>query len=247
MTNEAFNICCKDYLRLRRRFNLIVADPPYFKGPETRRYYGNTYSKKNIKRRDYDIIEDWNVPDMEWFLMVKMACDILIIWGANYYDFIGPVHLTPRKKDLEVWLAEHPIGWIVWDKCNGSSSYNDYELAWTNIDTPTVIYKFMWNGMNQGKNIFEGHIMQGNKKLNEIRIHCTQKPTFLYKWIYYTYAKPGYTILDTHLGSGSSRIAAWDMNYDFYGCEKDKTIFIKQEKRFEKHKLKSINQTKLFI
>lgn len=54
----------------------------------------------------------------------------------------------------------------------------------------------------------EGWIMQGNKKLNEKRIHPTQKPVALYAWLLSNYAQPGDRILDTHLGSGSSMIAA---------------------------------------
>lgn len=77
--------------------------------------------------------------------------------------------------------------------------------------------------------------MQGNKKLNEKRIHPTQKPVALYKWILQTYAEKGFRILDTHLGSGSSRIAAYDMGYDFTGYEIDLDMFQKQEERYLDH------------
>lgn len=87
----------------------------------------------------------------------------------------------------------------------------------------------------RGKNSSEGHIMQGNKALNEKRIHPTQKPVALYEWIYRRYAKPGDKILDTHLGSGSSRIAAYDAGLDFVGCEIDPYYFAAQEERFAAH------------
>ena len=77
--------------------------------------------------------------------------------------------------------------------------------------------------------------MQGNKALNEVRIHPTQKPVALYAWIYAKYAKPGYRILDTHLGSGSSRIAAYDAGLDFDGYEIDPYYFKAQEERFRAH------------
>lgn len=64
------------------------------------------------------------------------------------------------------------------------------------------------------------------------RIHPTQKPVALYAWIFQHYAKPGDKILDTHLGSGSSRIAAFDAGLDFVGYEIDKDYFDKQEERF---------------
>lgn len=67
------------------------------------------------------------------------------------------------------------------------------------------------------------------------RIHPTQKPIALYKWLLQNYAKPGDKILDTHLGSGSSRIAAYDMGFDFWATELDKYYFEAQEKRFAAH------------
>lgn len=77
--------------------------------------------------------------------------------------------------------------------------------------------------------------MQGNKQKNEVRIHPTQKPIALYTWIFSRYAKQGDKILDTHLGSGSSRIAAYDAGLDFTGFEIDKEYFEKQEERFAAH------------
>lgn len=75
------------------------------------------------------------------------------------------------------------------------------------------------------------------------RFHPTQKPVELYEWIFSRYAKQGDRILDTHLGSGSSRIAAYDAGLDFVGCELDKEYFDKQEARFAAHSA----QTSLFV
>lgn len=69
----------------------------------------------------------------------------------------------------------------------------------------------------------------------ETRIHPTQKPVALYRWIFQHYAKPGDKILDTHLGSGSSRIAAYDAGLDFTGYEIDADYFRKQEEWFNAH------------
>ena len=111
----------------------------------------------------------------------------------------------------------------------------------------------MWNGMCQGRSVAEGRVMQGNKALNEERIHPTQKPIALYVWLLQKFAKPGWKILDTHLGSGSSRIAAYGLGFDFYGCEIDKKYFDAMNKRFEQHCLgierignKVIQQPSLF-
>lgn len=69
----------------------------------------------------------------------------------------------------------------------------------------------------------------------DFRIHPTQKPVALYSWIFRRYAKQGDKILDTHLGSGSSRIAAYDAGLDFVGCEIDRDYFKAQEERFAAH------------
>lgn len=78
-------------------------------------------------------------------------------------------------------------------------------------------------------------MLQGDMKDKENRIHPTQKPVALYRWLYQNYAKDGDKILDTHLGSGSSRIAAYDAGLDFYGYEIDEVFFKEQEERFERH------------
>ncbi len=75
--------------------------------------------------------------------------------------------------------------------------------------------------------------MQGNKSKNEIRIHPTQKPVNLYKWILLNYAKQGDKILDTHVGSASSLIACYEMGFDFLGFEKDKEVFNLASNRLE--------------
>ena len=87
--------------------------------------------------------------------------------------------------------------------------------------------------MMQGKSIHEGHIQQGNKTLNEKRIHPTQKPVALYSWIFQKYAKPGQMILDTHVGSGSSRIAAYDAGLYFTGFEISQEYFLLQKERYK--------------
>lgn len=97
--------------------------------------------------------------------------------------------------------------------------------------TSVRLFRFMWNGMMQGKSIKEGHIQQGDKRLNEKRIHPTQKPVALYKWILQNYAKPGDLILDTHVGSASSLIACYDMGIDYVGFEIDAKMYNDANKR----------------
>jgi len=94
----------------------------------------------------------------------------------------------------------------------------------------------MWNGMMQGKSIEEGWIMQGNKKLNEKRIHPTQKPVALYEWIVQRYFQPGWKVLDTHVGSASSLIAYHKHGIKYVGFELDKKYFKDAKERLEEFK-----------
>lgn len=95
----------------------------------------------------------------------------------------------------------------------------------------------MWNGMFQGKSISEGHIQQGNKSLNEKRIHPTQKPIILYDWLIKKYAKEGFKILDTHVGSGSSLIACEKAGLDYVGFEINKYYYDLASDRLQEYKM----------
>lgn len=212
-----YNMDCMEAMRTMpdKCFDLAVVDPPYFSGPEKRGYYGTRESKLGV-HRDYPISPTWIVPGEEYFTELIRVSKNYVVWGCNYFEF----HFAPGR--------------IVWDKCNAASSFSDCELAATNAHDSTRLFRFMWNGMCQGVP-GNGAKMQGNKAKNEIRIHPTQKPVALYAWIFNRYAKPGNKILDTHLGSGSSRIAAYDAGLDFTGFEINKEYFGKQEKRFSEH------------
>lgn len=106
-------------------------------------------------------------------------------------------------------------GIIVWDKVQPWVNFSQVELAWTSFDRPAALFK-MCNTM-PGK------------------IHPTQKPIALYEWLFKKYAKPGDKILDTHLGSGSSRIAAYNAGLYFIGYEINELYFNLQEERYQKH------------
>lgn len=114
-------------------------------------------------------------------------------------------------------------GIIVWDKVQPWENFSQVELAWTSFDRPAALFK-MCNTM-PGK------------------IHPTQKPVALYEWIFKRYTERGMKILDTHLGSGSSRIAAYNAGLDFWGYEINKMYFDLQEERFQKH----ASQQNLFL
>lgn len=108
---------------------------------------------------------------------------------------------------------------LVWRKTNvppEGFSMAAAEYAWTSFNENALVFEFSATGQAG-------------------RFHPTQKPVELYAWIYKHFAKPGDKILDTHLGSGSSRIAAYDAGLDFVGYEIDEQYFEKQEARFERH------------
>ena len=98
--------------------------------------------------------------------------------------------------------------------------------------------EYAWTSFNDNAKVIDINMQ------NQIgRFHPTQKPVKLYEWIYSCYAKEGDKILDTHMGSGSSRIAAYNMGFDYVGCEIDKDYFEKEEERFREHSM----QINLFL
>ncbi len=109
-------------------------------------------------------------------------------------------------------------GWICWYKTDEikGRDFSEFELAWNSENVPAR------------------HVAMIPFQRNGSRIHPTQKPVALYRWLLQNYAKPGDTILDTHLGSGSSAIAAWEMGYTFTGIEIDKDYFDAAVERIKK-------------
>ena len=139
----------------------------------------------------------------------------------NYFNELFRV-----SKNQIIWGANYftsflpgSMGWIIWRKDRGDFSSSDAELAFSSFDRALREYT-----KNPLVLVREGGT-----------IHPTQKPIALYKWLLQNYAKPGDKILDTHLGSGSSRIAAYDMGFDFWGYELDSDYFEAMEKRFKTH------------
>jgi site-specific DNA-methyltransferase (adenine-specific) len=120
-------------------------------------------------------------------------------------------------------------GWIIWDKDRQKeTTFSDGEMAWTSFLSLLKITKLKYDG-------FLGMDSDG-------RMHPTQKPIKLYKWLLMNYAKPNDKILDTHLGSGSIAIACHDLGFDLTACELDTDYFNGALKRLENHKL----QLKIF-
>lgn len=216
MISEVKNMDCIEYMQqfTDKYFELAIVDPPYgIDVINTGFVGGNKLGKvKNYGSKNWDK----NAPLHNYFIELQRISKNQIIWGANHF-----IQNIPNANSS---------CWIVWDKDN-TGNFADCELAFTSFNTAVRKFEFRWNGM-----------LQGNMKNKENRIHPTQKPVALYRWLLQNYAKQGDKILDTHLGSGSSRIAADMEGFDFYACELDKDYFDASCKRFEEYKL----QQKLF-
>ena len=186
-------------------FDLAIVDPPYGIGMDSTHFVtkSSNASAKNYGKKDWDK----EAPSDIYFNELIRVSKNQIVWGAN--------HFIER-------INKNSSCWLVWDKNNGESVHADCELAWTSFRTAVKYIKYTWHGMRQQ-----------NMKQKEERIHPTQKPVALYEWLLKNYAKEGDKILDTHLGSGSSRIAAYKSGFNFVGFEIDQEYYDKQEKRFK--------------
>ena len=142
------------------------------------------------------------------------------------------VELFRVSKNQIIWGANHFISrmpydsscWLMWDKkFSDKVTFAQFEMAWTSFNSTCKKYDKFPTG-------------------SEVRMHPTQKPTGLYEWILSKYAENGMRILDTHVGSGSSRIACHYYGFDFVGFEIDKEYCESSEKRF----VDAISQQRLF-
>jgi site-specific DNA-methyltransferase (adenine-specific) len=193
-------------------FDIAVVDPPYGIGEDKTK----RPSRGKTKTKAH-ISKNWDKepPTIEYFNELKRVSKNQIIWGANHF-----IDKMPYKSSC----------WIVWDKKTVGNNA-DCELAYTSFKTAVRKFSYMWEGFWQEK--------MGDK---EKRIHPTQKPVDLYKWVLDKYAKQGDKILDTHLGSGSIAIACHDYKFELTACELDKEYFDKAMERINNH----VAQQKLF-
>ena len=209
--NEIYNMDCLEAMKEipDNYFELAIVDPPYGIGEngDRNKTRGNWAKPKDYKSFAGGDIES---PSVEYFNELRRVSKNQIIWGANH--FISKIPFDSPS-------------WVVWNKENGNNDFADCELAYTSFNTAVRKFSFRWSGM-----------LQGDMKNKENRIHPTQKPVALYKWLLNNYAKEGDKILDTHLGSGSSIIACHDLGFEYMAFELDKDYYEKAVERIEKHK-----------
>ena len=147
-----------------KHFDLAIVDPPY--GIKESAHRNISRSKlaatKNYKKEFWD----FGTPPKEYFNELFRVSKNQIIWGINYFV---------SEKSLDIGS-----GRIFWDKVNGDLIFSDGEIAYSSFHRSTRLFQFMWYGM-----------LQGNMMNKEERIHPTQKPIALYKWLLSKYAKEG--------------------------------------------------------
>ena len=186
-------------------FDLAIVDPPY--GIDSKISTTSSLNKGNKFAQLYNE-KRWDKfrPENEYWNELLRVSKNQIVCGGNYFAEKLPVSR----------------GWIVWDKQGeGVTSVNN-ELMWTSFDVSIKTFS-RCHGLDKG------FMAKGTDKV----FHPTQKPVKLYDWLLHNYAKPNDLILDTHLGSGSSRIAAYKGGFNFVGFEIDKDYYEAQEKRFK--------------
>jgi site-specific DNA-methyltransferase (adenine-specific) len=220
MKAKLLNIDCMEYMKTLpdNAFDISIVDPPYGINWAAKpasstgiRRHKKTGIDYLVKGNSYEAKKwDKQPPTQEYFDELFRVSKRQIIWGENYLDFAQK--------------AQSP-GRVVWDKVNGDLTFSNCEIAWVSFINGVRQLEYMWNGMMQGVSFLNGRVHQANKKLNEIKIHPTQKPKALYHYLLTNFCEKGWRILDTHLGSASSAIVAEKMGFEFVGCEIDEEYF----------------------
>jgi site-specific DNA-methyltransferase (adenine-specific) len=170
----------------------------------------NKMTLGNGRRKIFRGSDDWDAesPTPEYFNELFRVSKNQIIWGANHF------------------ISKMPIDskcWIFWDKGTGNNDFADGELAWTSFGSTVRKFFKSWVGAN------------AKEKTDIDRIHPTQKPVQLYKWLLQNYAEEGDTILDTHFGSLSIGIACHDLKFDLTAIELDKDYYEHAKQRLINH------------
>jgi len=218
MISEVYNMDCIEGMKTYpdKHFDLAVVDPPYGIGFGEFNRTNKASNGERYKANKYKNSNwDDDIPSDEYFTELMRVSKNQIVWGGNYFPYL--------------W-QNGCKGFIYWHKGNPVPNFADGELAWTSFNKVAKQFDFRYYGNLQGKTSAED------------KTHPTQKPIALYDWIFHNYAKEGDLILDTHLGSQSSRIAANKAGLDFVGFEIDKEYFEQGNERYNNF----ISQLRMF-
>jgi site-specific DNA-methyltransferase (adenine-specific) len=178
---------------------------------------GNLLNANKNKKIFHATNWDTETPDQTYLTELERVSENQIIFGVDYVDW------ETLGKGRIKWVKGFAEG----------VSFKGFERAYCSCIDHEMDLPLLWAGMMQAKNIDEPMTQQGDKKLNEKRIHPTHKPVMLYDLIYKTFDIKDCRILDTHVGSGSHRQTAFKNNCDFVGAEISPIYWQDQEIRFK--------------
>jgi site-specific DNA-methyltransferase (adenine-specific) len=188
-----------------KSFDLAITDPPYGIGEEWKKRRWNFSRGRRFTETSY---KNDKIPSKEYFDELFRVSKEQIIFGYNYFtEFLGSTNYL-----------------IIWDKLgsnNCSICYSKAEIAYTSIHIPVFVFHVPWDGHRRGK------------ETGLARIHPHQKPLELYLQILRKYAESGWSVLDTHMGSGSSVIACHKLGLDVTACDIDPHYFKSAKKRVD--------------
>ena len=243
MESIVYNTDCLEYMKTLpdKAFDLAIVDPPYgdalsdFKRSDKSRFGGHFDKYKECGHAEREREREkacgtrihtegggwarrYNRREAEDGTLQRIEWDVAP--PQEYFEQLFRV-----SKNQVIWGGNYftlpPTRcFLIWRKLTISEDFTMAmaEYAWTNFNDNAKVFEFAPQGKKDDK-----------------RFHPTQKPVALYEWILSRFAKKGDRILDTHLGSGSSRIACAELGFDFVGCEIDKTYYELQEKRFKEY------------
>ena len=234
--NVAYNMDCLEAMRQMpdNAFDLAVVDPPYGDGLHAESGGGKGwFTKYNMSADESAYRKNGGGVEPLWSKVRPLqVCRTGGQWAERYGKKIVSWDTAPEKEYFDE-LFRVSRNQIIWGGNYFELPPTRCFLIWRKLSITEnfsmAMAEYAWTSFNGNAKVFDC-APQGKK--NDPRFHPTQKPVALYEWIYRLYAKPGDKILDTHLGSGSSRIAAYKAGLDFVGYEIDKTYFDLQEKRF---------------
>lgn len=232
-----YNMDCMEYMRTLpdKAFDLAIVDPPYgdgnggsakrfgdmfgaVYGENTRAHVADAHERETARRSITDSAEDsisTKAPQ------IKRTAKIVAWDVAPKEEYFQELFRISRNQ-------------IIWGGNYFSLPPTRCFLILRKKNIPEnfsmAMCEYAWTSFSGNAKAFDFN-MQGQPG----RFHPTQKPVELYEWILTRHAKEGDKILDTHLGSGSSRIAAYNLGFDFVGCEIDREYYEKQEERFAAH------------
>ena len=205
---SVYNCDCMELLKQTpdNYYSLALVDPPYGIGEAAGKNASRNkgFGTGNGKSKKITFSKDYGNKDWD-----NSAPDL------DYFTELKRVSKNQIVFGANYFLEYLPStrGFVCWDKKQEMPTLSACELVWTSLDKPAKIMRKSSTDLN--------------------RFHPTQKPIYVYEWMFnYCKLEKGDKILDTHLGSGSSRIAAYKANLPFIGCELDADYFHASVKRF---------------